>query len=969
MKEKITKIIKFAICAILSNFFFACSNFTDSEKGTEFAQEYTEPDTDSTEASKHSTKIEEDSTASFIHLVSDKKNTVLGTNDASARIEDRPAMNVSLKYDFYLGKHEVTQGEFCNLMKCKVHSDSVDFPKINVTLYDAILYANALSKQEKFDTVYTYSQAKFDNEGKCIFLQDIVTHYNSDGFRLPTEAEWVYAASLNWNTKKSWNADNSNYTIHKVCTVPQQDSTIFCDMEGNVMEWVNDWVGKYFGKTVTNYAGAPTANSKGERTLKGGSFNMVPEEITLFSRSDTYTVTSISSADYVGFRLARGAIPDVIFLNDAGSSENVVINSLATTSDIYAAIGTKNAKLVFRNDVTGNLAFIYYRNGNNAVEIIDTIDSYHPDISPDGKYVAFCTKAEGSSEISELYVRKLDAEGSGLQKLNVESAAIPRFRVLPNNDTVIVYVSNAGNNQINSTWKSYSTWQVPFHAGKFGTPQKLYDGSYHGGISESGNLAVSGARILRARIKDGRDTIWYNGEQACNVSLSTDGTSRTLFLDFGGKTGRAFVGNSYQMHQQILVTDSNGILLQSIKSPLGYTFDHTEWVRGQNMSVATLSNANGAHEKIVLVNMESSTLFDLVESEELYHPCFWAETSLPKTPSSSSDNSQPTSSEQTHSSTELSSSSEARSSSENTNPELFIDFDMDSAGVYSNTGSDYHDFIMRYKMELLWKYKNESDVVIIGSSRPLDGVIPKNFNSKFNVVNLAQTPNSIFGSRDFFKNYIFPHYKKMKYLIVSLDIDFWWKSDTQDNVFYNIMKNYAGYIYDKNHNYWKGYNTDNLLLAAHNSQGSSTVDYYIEEKGLSIGECATLLPTISSRDSTVFDNKPHLLVNSTNALKDIIELAAKRGITVIGVIFPMNSRFKNTGAYGYYGLRRSTSGELVEDLKGIADSYSNFVFLDENKFGDHDYTDDMFQDNQHLCGEGAKQITGRLDSLLLTLEP
>ena len=119
-------------------------------------------------------------------------------------------------------------------------------------------------------------------------------------------------------------------------------------------------------------------------------------------------------------------------------------------------------------------------------------------------------------------MRDLNENGSNLVKLNVESAAIPRWRVLENGDTVIVYVTDAGVNKYDATFMSNSTWQVPFANGKFGTPQKLFDGAYHDGVSDDNLLAVSGARLLRARVND-RDTIWYNGEQACNVSLSKDG--------------------------------------------------------------------------------------------------------------------------------------------------------------------------------------------------------------------------------------------------------------------------------------------------------------------------------------------------------------------------------------------------------------------------------------------------------------
>lgn len=1034
IQKKIAKILCYTIVSLFAT---SCSNsqsdevsniqeeeledkFEEEQQKESFSYSSEEIQESSSSIEIDTVQLQPDSLNNFIYLSSPSKKATLGTDNEDARPEDRPSMDVSLDYNFYMGKHETTREEFCKLMKCKYSKDSANYPQVNVTYFDAVLYANAMSKENHFDTVYTYNQMEFDREGRCTYLKDLVIHYDLEGFRLPTEAEWIYVASQKWNSSKSWNSENSNHSTNEVCTLPNQDSSEFCDMEGNVMEWVGDWSGKLFDTTITDYAGAPSPNGFGERILKGGCFNNEASSIHLFSRSDVYTVTSTSFAEYVGFRLALGIIPKVTFLNNAGSSVNVIITPLANANEISRITGTKKVKLVFRNDITGNLAFVYYRDGENVVEIADTIDSYHPDISPDGKYVAFCTKSEGVSGKSSLYVRKIDASGSGLVKLDVENAAIPRFQVLPNGDTVIVYVTDAGVNNDFAKWKSYSTWQVPFSSGQFGTPQKLYDGSYNGGVSPNGNIAVSGARLLRANTK-GKDEVWYNGEQACNVSLSTDGTSSTLFLDFGGKTGQKFVGEKYRTHQRILVADSNGTLVNSIASPSGYTFDHSEWVQKASLSVATLTNFNGVHEKIVLVDIENGSITDLIKSDELWHPSLWIEkipsqalssSSFSETPSQalSSSNFSETPS-QAHSSSSfsetqssssaisvkssssfvqaVSSSSEKSSSSFDekssssivlsSSSEILIEsssettyrlFDGDSAGIYSKAGSSNADFIMRYKMELLWRYKNESNVVVIGSSRPMDAVVSNNFSSPFNVVNLAQTPNSIYGSRDYFKNYIYPHYQKMKYLIISLDIDFWWKNSTYDNFFESNYKNYAGYIYDKNHSYWVGSNTDDLWRTSQDSPGTSNLDFFIDEKGrYSIDVCATRwMSATTMHDSTDFDKKPELRQNSMNALKEIIELAAERNITVVGVIFPMSPLFKNTGAYGRYGLRRSTSYELVEDLKNLELAYPNFVFFDENKFGDHDYTSDMFVDAQHLCPEGAKVITTRLDSLLLELE-
>ena len=52
----------------------------------------------------------------------------------------------------------------------------------------------------------------------------------------------------------------------------------------------------------------------------------------------------------------------------------------------------------------------------------------------------------------------------------------------------------------------------------------------------------------------------------------------------------------------------------------------------------------------------------------------------------------------------------------------------------------------------------------------------------------------------------------------------------------------------------------------------------------------------------------------------------------------------------------------------MRESNSNFRLMDENKMGNHDYTEDMAIDYDHLSAIGAVQLTSRLDSLLHTLD-
>ena len=82
----------------------------------------------------------------------------------------------------------------------------------------------------------------------------------------------------------------------------------------------------------------------------------------------------------------------------------------------------------------------------------------------------------------------------------------------------------------------------------------------------------------------------------------------------------------------------------------------------------------------------------------------------------------------------------------------------------------------------------------------------------------------------------------------------------------------------------------------------------------------------------------------------------------------MSPYYRNTGSYGRHGMRRSVAEELVERVKKLQSVYDNFIVMDENHMGNHDYAGDEASDYDHLCWQGASKLTRRLDSLLNTLE-
>lgn len=878
-------------------------------------------------------EVEEDSLAGMLRIKAVGETVLLGTNEVTAKVNERPSMKSRFDYDFSMSRTEVTCAEFNDLMTAKGLSLSCEasVPATNITYYDAVLFANERSKSEGFDTAYTYSRAVFDSEGRCTNLEGFAYRPEEDAYRLPTEAEWILVAKANWNVSGAWTSENSDYKLHPVCEKADSSSQV-CDIAGNAMEWVNDWLGKFRDTTVTNFVGAPDGGALGQRIVKGGSYRNSAESITLYSRGDVYTVTSSTRADYVGFRLAFGAIPGATWMRNDGKVASSRVVPLASSAAMRSLFQTYKAKLAFRDENSGNLAYIDYSSGNLSVhEIEDSLDVHHPEISPNGKYVAFCTGLEGVSEMSELYVRDLNATGSNLVKLEVESAAIPRWRVLESGDTVIVYVTDAGSNKEESAFKSASTWQVPFANGKFGKPQKLFDGAYHGGISADNALAVTGAKLLRARVS-GRDTVWYGGEQACNASLAKDRSKRTLFLDFGGKTGREYAGVNYGTHERLLVVDSVGNLVQTLAAPAGYSFDHSEWVSNGNFAVATLTNANGAHTKIVLVNLTDGSLVELVEGDELWHPTLWI--------------------------------SEIQSSADTSVGEHL--FDPDSAGVYFVEGQDWPHEALGYKMNLMWKYANQVEILCVGSSRTEDGIVANKIQSGF-ALNMGHSGNDMNASLFVAENYGVNHLKKLKTIVVSLDFDLW-QNETAFSDY--LFLNTPGYIYDKNHSFWKNEDMADFsqIVEAVSPFSMEAINAYGKSRGWLENESVEWGTPLVESDSNWSLTNTNSLDWNLKRLESFVKEMDRLQINVVGVIFPQNPRYRETGSWGRYGPQRSAAEKYIESVQALAGRISRFEVLDENRNGNHDYTDQMALNTDHLSVSGAEYLTARLDSLLNTLE-
>ena len=850
-------------------------------------------------------------------------------NGASVLLGDGQ-MRVNLNYEYSLGIHEVTCGEFRDISKKEdwyfgLDCDVDEAPMVSVSYFDAALFANAYSRAQGYDTVYSYHKQLFNSNGHCVNLEGLTVRTDVDGYRLPTEAEWMMAASQAWNPEMySWNALNSNYELHAVCAFP--DSLGFCDMAGNALEYTNDWLGVSKDTVIDNYMGPPAGNSLLEKVAKGGSIVLSATEMNLNNRGDVYPVTASTITTYIGFRLAFGKIPNAIWVDSQGGVATSLVEMKMFSSDIRQRIGTIHAKLAFRNDVTGNLAYVDFSKGvTNVVEIPDSIPVFHPEISPDGMKVAFCTGIEGVEGASSVYVRNLDANGSGLVRLDVKNAAIPRWHVDANGDTSIVYVDGVGDNGDDTEFFKRSTWMVPFSNGNFGTPKKWIDGAYHSGVYE--NRAVSGARKLRVRV-NGKDEIWYDGEQACNASLSKEGQNQVLFLDFGGAAGRKFANEKYGVHERLLVADSSGKLVRAIPAPKGYSFDHSEWVNHENWAVASLVNSNGSHVKLVLVNVLDSSVIELAEGDELWHPNLWV---MP--------------------------------------PLAFEDgyIDLDSAGMYWDPILQAGERAAAVKMRMFWDMRDTLEVIAVGSSRTERGFDPAQISKP--ALNFGFIGGDSWAELYLLDNYVVPHAQGLKYLIVEISPDLMRNTILERERM--VFGQAPGYFYDKKHGFWKDGVPENFARAVDANVcyfGEDSLNYVNTRGLLKISSNGWGIEAQISRDSVLSQGVEKRFAASIDSLAAFIDSTQDKGFKIIGLIYPQSPEYAKTGSFGRHGVSRSRAIEAVAYFDSLASVYPHFIMMDENKFGAHDYTDAMANDYDHLSAAGAEHLSVRLDSLIKSLE-
>jgi hypothetical protein len=781
--------------------------------------------------------------------------------------------------------------------------------------------------------------------------------YTKNGYRLPTESEWEFAAreassnlpyEFSGDTSDAklaaWYTSNSSGVTHPTGLLRPNRLGLH-DLAGNVFEWTADWKGPYYAKSIINSLGALQPNAQYERVIKGGAFNYGYRNLRASRRSATYSTTASSATEYIGFRCARGVINGGSFIT--GDILVFLPNSVdLQISDASAIFGTRNVKLAVVN-VTGEryrtLCFVDFSGSHPMIkEYLDETSVYYPTISPDGKFVAFCTKNEGFSGKSSIFIRSLDSLHSPEINVGFDSAYVPRWWIDRKTlDTFLIFTNSAIPNN-NGVWSLGSTFiQKISHGKPVGARQTLYaSGSFHDGLSTDRRYLITGytkllvydlstgtLRQIFLSPGNGKDSM--GSTQVCNVSVSPDTlqTDRCIFLDFGCFPNlNVLTGDTYGIHQYIFMSDFSGKVVKWYKYPSEENeWDNPSWSNCTKFAIAATRNFAGQATQVYALDLDRSAYTKILTGAELSQPNIWLDPF--SAPSGG--------------------------------------IDIDSFGIYHDPIVHSLQYCFSNRMHFFWQFKDTIQIAFLGSSHTELAVRPELMTHR-GAVNLAVAGYNMARSIYIARNYVLNQCPKIKIIGFDITLGDMVADFDQDPITFASITQSIGGRYDAHHDFWKsGLPADFAATVAHLPYPA----VYDPANPLGSGNAPCDGwggDNLESVNSTVHADDPQCIVN-INRLRSFADSLAALNVHLVVYLTPESPAYKSLNVCGRFGPSIDEGKKMLQMLQLMETTNPWFHVYDMNLWGNHDYTSEEACNGDHLCSTGAAKFSLRMDSIITTI--
>ena len=260
--------------------------------------------------------------------------------DEPGRSADETQHQVTLTKPFYLQVTEVTNKQWNTLIfdtglgaKPSTSNTGDGYPVETVNWFEAAYWANRLSVVEGKSPCYVLNGCDATVPGAGMLCTSVEISTTCTGYRLPTEAQWEYAARAGTTTAYAnpysfdatstetgsgfnanlaamgwyvWNDTNSGYASGtKPAAQKQANRWDLYDMHGNVWEWCQDWyAADYYTPSAATDPQGPTDGS--ERVMRGGGYS---SEARFHRSAERNLYLPYQRNQNVGFRLALPAGP------------------------------------------------------------------------------------------------------------------------------------------------------------------------------------------------------------------------------------------------------------------------------------------------------------------------------------------------------------------------------------------------------------------------------------------------------------------------------------------------------------------------------------------------------------------------------------------------------------------------------------------------------------------------------------